>query len=373
MIYLDYAATTPITPLVKEGIYLFLNSGPANASSVHQAGQAAHHILSKARSQLASIIHSKEKEIIFTSGGTEANNLAILGFAQSQSHDKTQHFITSKIEHASVLSAFEYLESLGHEVTYLSPQSSGCITPDSVAKAIQKNTALVSIMWTNNEIGNNNPIHEIAQLCSDKNIIFHCDAVQALGYEDFQFDHLNIDMLSISSHKIYGPSGIGALIVKTRVPLKPLIFGGHQNWNLRGGTENLLGIHGFQIALTELESHRLEDKEHSERLFIHALGLLKNNPKICINTNLENRSNHILNFTIKNIDGESLFMRLDMLGFAVSNGAACSSGAQKPSHVLKALGKSDEEAQSSIRMSWGRFSTIDEINSFAKALQNIID
>ncbi|HOA41127.1 MAG: cysteine desulfurase NifS [Halanaerobiales bacterium] len=374
-IYLDHAATTPIIPEVLAAMEPYLKDYYGNPSSVYSLGQRAAHAVSEAREKVARAIGAKEEEIIFTSGGSEADNTAIKGVVFAL-QNKGKHIVTSKIEHPAILSTCEQLEKhFGFEVTYLDVDKEGFVDPEDVRKALRQDTILVSIMLANNEIGTIEPIKEISRIVKERDIYFHTDAVQAMGQIPIDVNELGIDLLSLSSHKINGPKGMGALYVKRGVKLLPLIAGGAQERNRRAGTENVAGIVGFAKAM-ELASEKLEENVAFLRKLRNKLinGIEKNIDHVILNgPRDEHRLPNNVNFSFRYIEGESILLNLDMLGIAASSGSACSSGSLDPSHVLLAIGHSHETAHGSLRLSLGKGNTEEEIDYVIDILPGIIN
>lgn len=374
-IYLDHAATTPIIPEVLAAMKPYLKDYYGNPSSVYSLGQRAAHAVNEAREKVARAIGAKEEEIIFTSGGSEADNTAIKGVVFAL-QNKGKHIVTSKIEHPAILSTCEQLEKhFGFEVTYLDVDKEGFVDPEDVRKALRQDTILVSIMLANNEIGTIEPIKEISRIVKERDIYFHTDAVQAMGQIPIDVNELGIDLLSLSSHKINGPKGMGALYVKRGVKLLPLIAGGAQERNRRAGTENVAGIVGFAKAM-ELASEKLEENVAFLRKLRNKLinGIEKNIDHVILNgPRDEHRLPNNVNFSFRYIEGESILLNLDMLGIAASSGSACSSGSLDPSHVLLAIGHSHETAHGSLRLSLGKGNTEEEIDYVIDILPGIIN
>src|SRR5689334_8489978 len=387
-VYLDYNATTPVDLAVLDAMLPYFSAEFANASSIHSPGQRARAAVETAREQVAALIGAKSQEIIFTSGGTESDNHAIFGAVNAlitrpinykpssvEARERrwlishTRHVITSQIEHEAVLHTCQELEMLGVQLTYLPVDQNGRVAPDSVRRAIQSGqanpdlpeepvpprTTLITIMHANNELGTVQPLDEIGRIARENKVYFHTDAVQSAGKIPVDVNALNVDLLSLSGHKLYAPKGIGALYVRSGTRLRQLLFGGHHQRGFRRGTENVAGIVGLgkaaEIARTSLATDaqriaRLRDKlEH---------GLLERVPQIRVNGGQTPRTPNTTNIMFSGIEGEALVIALDLKGLACSVGAACSSGAVEPSHVLTAIGLSNEEAKSSLRFSLGR-------------------
>ena len=355
-IYLDHAATTPIAPEVFAAMEPYLKEYYGNPSSIYTLGQQAAQAISEAREKVANAIGAKEEEIIFTGGGSESDNTALKGAAFALK-DKGRHIITSKIEHPAILSTCQQLEKyFGFDITYLDVDNEGFVDPDDVKKALRDDTILVTIMMANNEIGTIEPIKEIARIVKERDVYFHTDAVQAVGQIPIDVNELGVDMLSMSSHKINGPKGVGALYVRKGVKILPLIAGGAQERNRRAGTENVAGIVGFGKAI-ELAAENLEENAAYLRNLRDRLinGIENNIDDVILNgPRGEHRLPNNVNFSFRYIEGESILLNLDMLGIAASSGSACSSGSLDPSHVLLAIGHSHETAHGSIRFSLGK-------------------
>jgi len=363
-VYLDNNATTPVDPRVLDAMLPYFKEHFGNAASRnHKYGWVAEEAVEKARGQVARVINAESKEIIWTSGSTEGNNTAIIGTARMYA-DKGRHIVTCKIEHKAVIDPCKYLETEGYEVTWLEPDPTGRVGADQVRGALRDDTILVSIMFANNEIGTINPIAEIGGLCKAQGVIFHTDATQAFGKVPIDVEAMNIDLLSLSGHKIYGPKGIGALYVRRRKPrvrLQPIIHGGGHERGMRSGTLNVPGIVGLgaaaEIAHREMPSEGARIARLRDRLWA---GLSEQLTDIHLNGNLEHRLPNTLNVSFLYVEGESLMMGFSDI--AVSSGSACTSASLEPSYVLKGLGLGDDIAHSSIRFSLGRFTTADDID-----------
>ena len=373
-IYLDYASTTPVDPRVASKMMEFLTpdgefGNPASRS--HRFGWKADEAVEEARSHVSSLVNCDPREIVWTSGATEADNLAIKGVARFYK-SKGNHIITSKIEHKAVLDPCRQLEREGFEVTYLDPNEKGVITPDVIKSAIQENTILVSIMHINNELGTVNDIEKIGNITRDNGILFHVDAAQSTGKINIDLKNLNVDLMSFSAHKTYGPKGIGALYVrrKPRVRLEALIHGGGHERGMRSGTlatHQIVGMgEAFRIANIEMESDFEKVSEYHEQF----IKRVKEIDHVYINGDLKNKVPNILNVSFNFVEGESLIMGLKDI--AVSSGSACTSASLEPSYVLRALGRKDELAHSSIRFSFGRFTNDDDVNNTLEILSNVV-
>jgi len=371
--YFDHSATTPVNPAVAEIMQQVMCRDYGNPSSVHGFGRDAREYLDRSRETLADLIGAERSEIIFTSGGTEADNLALIGIMEAN-QERGRHLITSTIEHHAVLYTAEHLGKNGYEVSYIRPDKYGTIQVEDVEKAIRPDTVLISIMHANNEVGTINPITEIGKLARENDILFHTDAVQTFGKLPVKTADLNVDLLSLSGHKIYGPKGIGALYISKGLAISPRSFGGHHELEIRAGTENLPGIAGLAKAASlchetlDAEQNRLKDLR--EKLWN---GLREKLPDISLNGHPEKRLSGVLNITFHGVEGEALLLALDMKGVAVSTGSACSSGQTSPSHVLLSLGLSPEEAQSSIRFSLGHENDEESINYLLDVLPPIVE
>jgi cysteine desulfurase len=368
-IYMDYSATTPIDPRVADKMIPYLREQFGNpASRSHAYGWSAEAAVEEARAQVAALVGADPREIIWTSGATESNNLAIKGAAQFYK-SKGKHIITVKTEHKAVLDTVRELERQGFEATYLEPQDNGLISLEQLEAAIRPDTILVSVMLVNNEIGVIQPIREIGELCRKKGIIFHSDAAQATGKVEINLEELKVDLMSFSAHKTYGPKGIGALYVrrKPRVRLEAQMHGGGHERGLRSGTlapHQIVGMgEAFRIAKEEMDTELARIKALRDRL---AKGLLEIE-EVYINGDMEHRVPHNLNVSFNFVEGESLIMAVKDI--AVSSGSACTSASLEPSYVLRALGRSDELAHSSIRFTIGRFTTEEDIDFAVKLLK----
>lgn len=362
-VYLDYSATTPVDPRVAVKMFTYLCDKFGNpASRSHAYGWEAEKAVEEARANVAAYINADPREIVWTSGATEADNLAVKGAAHFYK-DKGKHLITVKTEHKAILDSMRHLEEEGFEVTYMDVQENGLLDLKALEAAIRPDTTLVSVMGVNNEIGVIQDIAAIGELCRSKGIIFHCDATQAVGKMDLDMQKLKVDLMSLSGHKVYGPKGIGALYVrrKPRVRLEAQIHGGGHERGMRSGTLATHQIVGMGEAYRIMKLEQAEEMKRERRLRDRLLeGIRKNIPEIVINGDMEHRACTNLNVSFKYIEGESLMMAVKDL--AVSSGSACTSASLEPSYVLKALGRDDELAHSSIRFTLGRFTTEEEID-----------
>lgn len=378
MIYLDHAATTPLDPEVLKAMQPYFNKLFANSGSIHSAGQEALEGIDKARQQVAQFLNCDTNEIIFTSGATESNNLAITGII-SASEIKKPHIITSNIEHPAILEVVKNLKNRGIEITILPVEHDGIVNTNVVQKEIKDNTILISIMYANNEIGTVQPIKEIGELIEKINekrknkIYFHTDATQAAGYLNCDTKSLKTDLLSLSGHKIYGPKGIGVLFVKKGTKIKPIQYGGHQEYNLRAGTLNTPGIVGIGKALSIVKKNRDVNNKRVQHLRDKLIEkTLKEIEGSHINGSKTKRLPNNANISFDKIEGESIMLNLDFEGIEVSTGSACASGSLSPSYVLLALGLSHLQAHGSIRFSFGKENTIEDVNKTVEALKKII-
>ncbi|TYC87834.1 cysteine desulfurase NifS [Acetobacterium wieringae] len=372
-IYLDHAATTPVDPAVVETMLPFFTEYFGNPSSVYTEGRGVKKSIEAARLQIAKAINADPREIYFTGSGSEADNWAIKGIAM-KNQAKGKHIITSTIEHHAVLHTCEYLEKQGFEVTYLPVDEYGLISLDDLRNAIRKDTILVTIMFANNEIGTIEPIKEIGEIVKEKGIIFHTDAVQALGNIPVDVKDLNVDLLSVSAHKIYGPKGIGALFIRKGVPIDNLIHGGAQERKKRAGTENTAEIVAFGKA-AEMATEQLEENAAHMKTLRDLLikGVMDNIPQVRLNGHPEKRLPGNVNFCFDYIEGESILLSLDIIGVAGSSGSACTSGSLDPSHVLLAIGLPAGVAHGSLRLTIGKHTTEEDINYVVDNLIQIIE
>jgi cysteine desulfurase len=365
-VYLDHNATTPVAPEVLAAMLPYLSDKFGNASSIHFYGQNARGAVEQARSSVAALLGARPAEVLFTSGGTESNNFAILG-AVNAVQCGAKHVITSAIEHVAVLDTCRALAKHGVELTVLEVDRNGLVSPDDVRRAIRPDTVLTSIMQANNETGTIEPIEEIGAIAAEKNVLFHTDAVQTAGKLPIDVEKLGVDLLSLSAHKFCGPKGVGALYVRPGTRLEPLLYGGHSERDRRPGTENVAGIVGMGKAAELARAGMAEESERVGRLRDRLeKGLLDGVPQSWVNGAGTPRVPNTTNITFPFAEGESMVIALDLKGVACSTGAACSSGAVEPSHVLIALGLAPEDARATLRLSLGR-QTTDEDISFALA------
>lgn len=372
-IYLDYAATTPMHPEVLEAMTPFLTENFGNPSSLYTLGRNARGAIEDARDRIAAFIGADSREIVFTSGGTEADNFAIKGVAYAN-EKKGNHIITTPIEHHAVLGPCHFLQKQGFEVTYLPVDEHGMIDPADVEKAITDNTVLISVMHANNEVGTIEPIEEISRITREKGVYLHTDAVQTFGHIPLQVDKLGVDLLSASAHKLYGPKGIGALFVKRGTRMVPFMHGGSQENNRRGGTHNVAGIIGFakavEIAEKEMESEAKRLTELRDYL-IHSI--IEKIPNVRLNGHPTKRLPNNTSVCLVGAEGEAILLSLDMEGISSSSGSACTSGTLDPSHVLLAMGVPAEVAHSSLRLTTGKYTTKEEIDYVLEVLPPIVE
>ena len=371
-IYFDHNATTPILPIVAEFVQPFFSEFFGNPSSLHWAGREVRGYFDDAREQVASLIHAKPGEIVFTGCGSESDNHAIKGVAFSRKN-RGNHIITTTIEHPAVLNTCKYLETMGYEVTYLPVDQEGQIEPDDVEKAIQKGTILISVMYANNETGNVLPIHEIGNIAREHDIIFHSDTVQAMGKIDIDIESLNVDLASFAGHKVYAPKGVGVLYVREGLEIDNLIHGGHQEGGRRAGTENVIGAVVFGKACEVIARDMFNENKRIEGLRQRLLdGILERIDHVRFNGHPTRRLPNTLNLSFEFVEAESLLIALDLNGIAVSSGSACSSGSTEPSHVLLAMSIPAETCQSAIRLSLGRSNTEEDIDYTLSVLPDVV-
>ena len=372
-IYADNAATTKISQKALQAMMPYYEEVYGNPSSLHSAGQQAAAALTNARAKCAELLGCSLQEITFTSGGSEADNTAILSAAALGEKQNKRHIISTAFEHHAVLHTLDVLKKRGFEITLLDVHENGLITPEEVAAAIRPDTCLVTVMYANNEIGTIEPIAEIGEVCKKANVIFHTDAVQAAGHLKIDVKAQNIDMLSLSAHKFHGPKGVGLLYSRRGIRLTPLINGGAQERGIRAGTENLPGIIGmtaaFEEALEKLDEKNKKLYSMRNRL-IEGIGEI---PHSILNGNLENRLPGNVNFCFEGIEGESLLLLLDDKGICASSGSACTSGSLDPSHVLLAIGRPHEIAHGSLRLSISDENTPEEIEYIIRSVKEVVE
>ena len=370
MIYLDNAASTQIHPEVIEEMIPFLKEQYGNPSSIHSLGRLSHRAIQNARKKIADLIHCQPEEILLTSGGTESNNTTLFGIANSNSK---KHIITSSIEHEAILEPCKKLEKEGSEITYVPVDSDGLVNPEKIRESISKDTCLVTIMFANNEVGTIQPIKEISKICKENKVIFHTDAIQAVGKVNINVKELDLDLLSLSSHKINGPKGVGALYIKKGIQIDPFILGGGQENGLRSGTENVASIVGFgkacQLAKENMESNVSNFTSLRDSLVSK---IMKQISHVTYNGHKEKRIPNNAHFTFLGVNGEDLIIKLDENGIAASTGSACSVRVQKASHVLKAMGFDHEQITGSLRLTVGISNNESEIERTVEILKKVV-
>ncbi len=372
-IYFDNASTTSLGGEVLSAMMPVLTDTYGNSASVHSFGRDAAQLVDNSRDYIASSINAKSNEIYFTSGGSEANSLAIIGIATAN-RGRGNHIITSKIEHPSVLNACKYLEKSGYEVTYLDVDKNGFIRFAELLGAIKTNTILVSIMAANNELGTIQNLKAIANTVHEKGVIFHTDAVQLYGNMSIDVEDIGIDAMSVSAHKLYGPKGVGCLYISNKIKFDPIIFGGNQERNKRGGTLNTAGIVGFAKAC-EIANRDLRTNNHKLReLSSYFVNKLKESvDNVIFNADTKQKLPHIISATFVGVDGESLLTKLDLNGIAASLGSACTSGSLQISHVIQAIGINNNDAKSTIRFSLGKNNSFEEIDSAINIIKRSVE
>lgn len=371
-VYLDYSATTPVKEEVLHEMIPYFTEQFGNPSSLYTAGLEAKEALDRARAQVASLIGAQPKEIYFTGCGSEADNWAVFGAAEALKH-KGNHIITTKIEHHAMLHSCQFLAKNGFEVTYLDTDSDGRISPEKLEAAITDKTILISIMLVNNEVGTVEPIDELAAVAKRHGVLFHTDAVQALGNVPIDVKKTGIDLLSISAHKIYGPKGVGALYIRNGVRISNYLYGGAQEAGKRAGTENLAGIVGFGKAAQLAEENFVQHVEHCRKMRDYLIERITAEiPDVFVNGSMEHRHPGNANITFKYIEGESILLLLDSKGISVSTGSACSSKSLQPSHVLSALGVPVEMIHGTVRFTTGDFTTKEDIDYTVDQLKTIV-
>jgi cysteine desulfurase len=365
-VYLDNAATTPLDQRVLEAMLPHMGAGRGNPSSLHALGTAAREAIEGARDSVASLVGASPAEIVFTSGGTEADDLAILGLARSAPREK-RHVLVSPVEHAAVREAARHLESEGYEVTAVDVDEDGLVDPVAFAAALRPDTALAAVVWANNEVGTVEPVRELAEICVEREIPFHSDAVQAAGREPLDVGEVPVSTLALSAHKLYGPQGVGALYVREDVSVQPISYGGGQEGGLRSGTQNVAGIVGFgaaaRLARDELDERVAHEGGLRDAIVAGVAGI----PDVRLNGHPERRLSNNVHLSVGGVEAESLVLFLNALGYAIGSGSACSSGEHKASPVLLAMGRDEREAFSVIRITVGKDNTGAEIEGFIQA------
>lgn len=372
-IYLDYAATAPMLPEVMDAMLPFFCECYGNPSAVYGEGREARKAVEEARRKTAAVLDAEAREICFTSGGSESDNLAIKGTAFSLRH-RGNHIITSRIEHPAVLNTCRWLEKQGFRVSFLTPDSEGIIAPEAVEEAICPETILVSIMTANNEIGTIQPVTEIGEICRRNGVLFHTDAVQAIGQIRTDVQEMNVDLLSLSAHKFHGPKGVGALYIRRGTRLDSLVHGGSQERGMRAGTENVPGFVGLGEAIRIAEAEREENAKRIAGLRDELIRrVLETIPGAKLNGHPQRRLPNNCHFSFDGIESEALLLRMDLAGISVSGGSACTSGSMEPSHVLEAIGLEESMLKGSIRLTLGRETTREDIKKTAQVMREIVE
>ena len=365
-VYLDNAATTPVDPRVLEAMLPHLGGRRGNPSSLHASGAAARAAVEEAREPVAELIGASPEEIFFTGGGTEADNLAVLGFARAASPER-RHAVVSRVEHAAVRESARRLESEGFEVTWLEVDADGLADPAGLANALRPETAFAAVVWANNEVGTVEAIEELAAICAERDVPLHADAVQAAGRLPLDVEKIPVSTVALSAHKLYGPQGVGALYVRDGISLEPVLFGGGQERGLRSGTENVAGIVGLgaatRLAREEMDERVRHEKELRDRIVAGATGI----SGVRLNGHPEKRLSNNVHLTVGGVEAEGLVLLLDALGYAIGSGSACASGGHKASLVLLAMGRDEREAFSSVRITVGKDNTAEEVEDFLEA------
>ncbi|MBA3701376.1 MAG: cysteine desulfurase family protein [Rubrobacter sp.] len=370
-VYLDNAATTPLDPRVLEAMLPHLGGRRGNPSSLHAFGDSAREGLEEARAGVASLIGASPGEIVFTSGGTESDDLAVLGLARSAGPDK-RHAVVSCVEHAAVREATKRLQSEGFEVSWIGVDEDGLVDPAEFAASLRRDTVLAAVMWANNEVGTVEPVLELADICAAKDVPFHADAVQAAGRVPIDVSETPVSTLALSGHKLYGPQGIGALYVREGVSLEPIVYGGGQEKGLRSGTENVAGIVGLGTA-ARLAREEMDDRvTHERELRDRIMAGVEEIPDVLVNGHRGRRLSNNVHLTVSGVQAESLVLFLDSLGYAVGSGSACSSGGHKASPVLLAMGLPEREAFSVVRITVGKDNTLEEVDDFLEAFSTAV-
>ncbi len=370
-VYLDNAATTPLDPRVLDAMLPHLGTRRGNPSSLHALGNFARDALEEARESVASLVGASPEEILFTSGGTESDNLAVLGLARSATPEK-RHVVVSSVEHAAVREAANRLQSEGFEVSPIGVDPDGLVDPAEFAALLRAETALAAVVWANNEVGTVEPVRELAEICAEREIPFHADAVQAAGRVPLDVSAAPVSTLALSGHKLYGPQGAGALYVREGTQLEPLIYGGGQEKSLRSGTQNVAGAVGLgeaaRLAREEMDDRVTHERELRERIFAGLDAI----PDVRVNGHRESRLSNNVHVTVQGVEAESLVLVLDSLGYAVGSGSACSSGGHKASPVLLAMGLPERDAFSVVRITVGKQNTAEDVDGFLEAFSTAV-
>ena len=370
-VYLDNAATTPLDPRVLEAMLPHMGVRRGNPSSLHALGATAREAVEGARDSVAALVGASPGRIVFTSGGTEADDLAILGLARAAPTGK-RHAVVSRVEHAAVREAARRLESEGFEVTPVEVDEDGLVDPAALAAALRPDTALAAVMWANNEVGTIEPARELAEICAEREVPFHADAVQAAGRVPLDVGEVPVVTLALSGHKLYGPQGIGALYVREGVPIEPTSYGGGQERGLRSGTQNVAGIVGFgaaaRLAREELDERVAHEKGLRDAIIVGVAGI----PDVRLNGHPARRLSNNVHLTVDGVEAESLVLFLDALGYAIGSGSACSSGGHKASPVLLAMNRDEREASSVVRITIGKDNTGGEVEGFLEAFSEAV-
>jgi cysteine desulfurase len=370
-VYMDNAATTPLDPRVLEAMLPHLSARRGNPSSLHAPGADAREAMEDAREAAAELIGASLEDIVFTGGGTEADNLAVLGLARAASPEK-RHAVVSRVEHAAVRESARRLQSEGFEVTWIRVDKEGLVDPAELESALRPQTALAAVVWANNEVGTVEPIEELAGICAERDVPLHADAVQAAGRLLLDVEKYPVSTVALSGHKLYGPQGVGALYVRDGVSLEPLLFGGEQERGLRSGTENVAGIVGFgeaaRLAREELDERVSHERRLRDRIIAGATAI----PGVRLNGHPSKRLSNNVHLTVEGVEAEGLVLVLDAAGFAIGSGSACASGGHKASPVLLAIGRDQREAFSSVRITVGKDNTAEEIEGFLEAFSTAV-
>jgi cysteine desulfurase len=370
-VYLDNAATTPLDPRVLEAMLPHLGGRRGNPSSLHALGASAREAVEEARGSVAALVGASAEEIVFTSGGTEADDLGVLGLARSAPAEK-RHVVVSRVEHAAVREAARRLGAEGFEVTAIEVDEDGLVDPADLADALRPETALAAVVWANNEVGTIEPVRELARICAERDVPFHTDAVQAAGRVPLDVGEVPASTLALSAHKLYGPQGVGALYVRKGVPVEPISYGGGQEGGLRSGTHNVAGIVGFGVAARLAREELDERVAHESGLRDAILAGVARIPDVRLNGHPERRLSNNVHLTVEGVEAESLVLFLDALGYAIGSGSACSSGEHKASPVLLAMGRDEREAFSVVRVTVGKENTAAEVEDFLEAFSEAV-